>query len=498
MKTIGVVLFNIATVIGGHFLNRHWDKAVLFLCVLVLSVYLGISILFLYLQPSEGYDIVSLSKWQIFVLATVVAISTLVLIFDLKKVDGESIHSWTITGVIAAVLLTIISTGIAGQIIWMNWQMKKLSDMRVTEDIDINNSVISEYNDRYFIQQLNFKSANTSRRDLSEPPNGEGVLLGEVTFQGKPVEGVSIELILNDQYNTKSVESDSRGIFQVSLASGNYRVNTIIVNGWKDKPKGEYLVVSGHEKDIHDGHYYSHVWNENPLSAPTDSNEPFIILDIRPVVDIISPSEERSDFGGQLENQVIKWDAYPNAREYIVSLSKITRDDEGGSSWSNSVTRRVKNSTSLNLSDLPIVSESGDSNEYVVEVYAFDGEGKFLSESERYSKSHSFIVSNLRFVEDNAIKQLGLDWNETEYLNLRENKQRINAIEQLIEDDLLDEAEALLSKVIGEAPKGRKAALHGYLLAKRGECQTAETLFSQAVKEGGKSCLPSYYREPCQ
>ena len=83
------------------------------------------------------------------------------------------------------------------------------------------------------------------------------------------------------------------------------------------------------------------------------------------------------------------------------------------------------------------------------------------------------------------------------FRNIYDNESRLAATETLIANDMLAEAESLLDKVTEPDEGGQLFALRGYIAAKRGQCDTAESFFSEAQTAGGKSCVPDRYRVAC-
>ena len=124
LKIIGTAL----TGIGGHYLNKRWDKAILFFslfifysvfCWVAVRTYLFSNIATKSASPDQMMqqfrDVIS--TVSIIYLSGIIilwAISLAITISDGKKPDQVDIFEWTRVGVVAASLTTLLSVFLIG------------------------------------------------------------------------------------------------------------------------------------------------------------------------------------------------------------------------------------------------------------------------------------------------------------------------------------------------------------------------------------------------
>ena len=77
------------------------------------------------------------------------------------------------------------------------------------------------------------------------------------------------------------------------------------------------------------------------------------------------------------------------------------------------------------------------------------------------------------------------------------DRRRIDAVEILIDDNMIIEAEALLKIVNSEFALGRKEILSGYIQALKGNCIDSNMLFDKALTINPDACIPDNYRAIC-
>lgn len=77
------------------------------------------------------------------------------------------------------------------------------------------------------------------------------------------------------------------------------------------------------------------------------------------------------------------------------------------------------------------------------------------------------------------------------------DRRRIDAVETLIDENMISPAEALLELINSEYAKGRKEVLSGYILALKGNCSEANAMFKQALAINPDVCIPEKYKNIC-
>ena len=124
-------------------------------------------------------------------------------------------------------------------------------------------------------------------RPLPEPPSGNAILFGKILQDGSPVEGIKLDVVLNDQYKVESLVSDDEGEFSFSVAAGIWKINAIFVHEWKNKPDGEFVVVTGRENTVSDSQYHKSRYDAGAveINAGSGSTSEIISLEINPLGD---------------------------------------------------------------------------------------------------------------------------------------------------------------------------------------------------------------------
>ena len=333
---------------------------------------------------------------------------------------------------------------------------------------------------------------SNSMADLPVPPAGDAEMYGEIMKDGLPVEGISLVVFLNAKYKTETLVTDANGRFSFSVTPGDWAVNLIIIDGWKNKPEGDYVVVTGLEDKFKSRNYN---YREKSSSVNVASNESVKIagFEINKQLSMTSPVDrpqlsEVGDFS-------ISWEPHSKASSYIVSIASV-KERSDSSSTSFVIGEKSTTDSSILLSEWDSIEDEGEPNVYRVDIVAFDDAGTFVSETQQWSAG-KFELANYKILEQKTIEAVGLAQSVDDYEEYYQNQKRITASEFLIEEGLLDEAEKVINLITESAQKGKKEALLGYLHATRDQCDVANSYFDQALKIGGQSCLPTSYRSAC-
>ncbi|HLQ26018.1 MAG TPA: hypothetical protein VK138_09085 [Acidiferrobacterales bacterium] len=498
-------VLSLITFIGGHLYNRRWDRALLFFSLLVLMIAgLYVSISFISFGPSsipgEGRPEQFMSamqiRWRIFLflLAAVWLISVIISAYDARQPSPAFPTEWTKGGIFGAIFASILSAAIGVTFTGL----ATLMQMPARSSITIH--AIHDDTDTNFTNHVYFGGYPNSRSELPAPPKGNGFLQGRFMYNGAPAANVSLKLALNGQYETGVVITDRDGVFTVRVPVGAWRINRLDTEEWKDRPKDpDLMVVTGKEGRLENGTYQeAEWWRGQGLEVAVTEKPPgdFVTFVIRPLVKLQWPAKRREAVPASAAKDIIQWDIYPGATDYRVSISELKR--EGQTTQIIPVAARLLTGTTrLALKDIKAVASVGQKHEYEVEVRAFAKDGGFLSKSDQHFEGHRFDLTDHLLVADVDTRMLGGNFTDKEFSELHKNQARFTAVEVLIEDGLLTEAEKLLAKVTGKAEKGRKKALTGYLFAMRGNCAQAKILLNEAQAEGGTICLPGCYWGKC-
>lgn len=113
------ILASILTGIGGHYLNKRWDKALLFMFLLILgwvsaSVYVYFSFQNMAGSPEEMGNLAqSASQKSAIISLTIIAfvwlVSNIVTIIDSRNNIQPNMHTWSKSGIMVAVLSSLLS-----------------------------------------------------------------------------------------------------------------------------------------------------------------------------------------------------------------------------------------------------------------------------------------------------------------------------------------------------------------------------------------------------
>lgn len=504
-------ILSLFTFIGGHFYNRRWDRALLFFSLLVLmAAGLYLSMFFFGLsstseedRPEQFMSMLQM-RWRIFLflLAAAWLISLIVSAYDARQSSPVFPTEWTKGGIFGAIFSSILSAVVGVAVIGVATiiLMSNKSSMTFHADTATNSDTGRGFPRYNFHNYVYFGGYPNSTSDLPAPPKGNGFLQGRFMYNGAPAANISLKVALNGQYETGLLITDKHGVFTVRVPVGAWQINRLVTEGWKDRPKDPALmVVTGKEGRLENGTYQEIGWwkgqglevmvTEKPPGDP-------VTFVIRPLVKLHWPAKRQEAVSASVAKDTIQWDAYPGATNYRVSISELKK--EGQTTQIIPVAARLlTRDTRVALKDIKAVPSAGQKHEYQVEVRAFAKDGGFLSKSDPRFEEHRFVLTDHLLVADIDTRMLELKFAEKEFIELHKNQARFKAVEVLIEDGMLAEAEKLLAKITGKEEKGRKKALTGYLFAMRGNCAQAKILLNEAQAEGGTSCLPSCYWGKC-
>lgn len=410
----------------------------------------------------------------------------------------------SLTTKISGTILTIFIGFSVWSIVLSTLLIRPISGEHIA-DSDDSTSYFSKFTDEFFYQHVNFGGYRYEDGKLKDLPEGNGYLSGKVTYQGEPVTGLALDIILNAQYEKKRIKTDKEGRFQIRLPEGKWFINRIDTTSWGNKPpEGDYVLVSEYEEKLYGKKFYrTQETGEKGLQVEVTSNPDIdtVNLYLRDSVKIVWPVKSEAEENVDIKKGTIVWAPYPEATKYHLKITHIKREDRGASYFPILQTV-VENQTQYPLTNLKIV-DSDDPNaetEYGVEIAAFKEDGTFLSESDSFTPDQSFKLKNGKQILDDSgvsiLNELNISSPENTQL-LFKNRKRLDAIEVLISDGKLKTASEMLEDLEGPLDAGKKQALQGYLLAKKGECEEAKRLFEQAVNEGGTTCVPASYKEDC-
>ncbi len=509
------ILASALTGIGGHYMNRRWDKAILFLCLFVIY-WAAAYALFIFtikgitFSPDDFAQKID-DATQV-LLKTLIGIvilwlvSLIITILDCKNNIEPNIVKWTKPGITGAVLTSILSFVFLAATVTTYISLSK-SKIAFPESASYESDTFNPISHNFY-EYLYFGGAPSNSRQLPAPPTGEGILKGEISYENNPADGVTLAVILNSKYRAKDIVTDSNGIFTVNLPPDQWIINSIQTESWEHKPQeGSFSMYSGKEEKLKGDSYNRYEYFQNtgyPVSVTKDSRTIHINATISKNIQLQWPDPNVEGIKATI-NDTISWEKYPEASRYYIEIKKIKR--EGTTTYFEQVTSRIlANETSLPLSSLKHIKTNGkEKTEYAADIFAFSKDGTLIAEVSETHQGGTFLLSDGNIlVEDELDNLYGLssvedpDEFEKKMEAISLNKQKASAVSVLIDEDMLVEAKELLKHIDSEYLKGKKEVLSGYIFALQGKCNKANEMFDKATNINPNVCIPDNYKRNCK
>jgi hypothetical protein len=223
------------------------------------------------------------------------------------------------------------------------------------------------------------------------------------------------------------------------------------------------------------------------VTLPQTPDGLLVEADFRHALALIWPPREAAA-NADIATAAIAWQPVSDAAEYEVQIC----DDEFHLQKCSfpALMRRVSN-TSLPLASLPQTPARKEINKYYVHVFAFDAQGRLLTESDGAGEDRAFeLTGAMRLRKEDAWPPKIVSEEFTA------NQMRMDQVEILLRDKHFEDAGVALDQVTKDAEPGRATALRGRLAALQGDCAKAKQLFDQAEKEG--ACVCTADRQLCE
>ena len=501
MKRIATaIILSTLSYLGGHFYNRRWDRALLFLVlfvVLLVGVYVSMVIQMSGARHQGGATLSGIlsqhsdmAAWgTLFLWLCSLAFAYL----DARKPADGFINRWTLSGRVGALGISIVLTMVLLFQLFVFAGSRNPITIGSDEPPVSTRSSSSNFNHHILL-------GGSHRPPLAKAPSGDGVLVGRFVFKGKPAAGVRLALNLNGKYETDELTTDTNGEFQLPLPRGDWYISRVVTHDWREHPQnGHFMVVTGDEPKLTADNYHAHQWWDRQgiaVSVGARPPQPQLTFSIRERVALRWPPADAAPAKTTIDKAKVAWAPYPDAGTYLLRLSEVTRRGST-TSYHEVTTTRITGATEFALANLPAVPSDGTAREYAATVLAFDQDGNFLSESPQIG-GHAFVLADNKQLVRNDERIAGSErFSQAQLTEAHTNNRRLDAAVVLLNEDMHQEAERLLTKIKGKTDPGRKLAVNGYLMAKRGRCTEANALFAKALSEGSASCVPDYYRAAC-
>lgn len=390
------ILVAALTGIGGHYLNRRWDRAILFLFFFIvwpLAVYA-----WLYLNPRGGTFAGFEEAKRIAILALGAGVTLLWLLSlfvtrrDAGRRDRDTVRRWTVSGVLGALLTTTLTTFCLIGTVLLVVDTVERTDLAEPTAKHGSSSVKS--GNRFFTN-VYFGGGTSGAHDNPEPPTGDGILKGRITLDGEPAAGVRLSLDLNAEFRARNLVTDESGVFSLALEPGPWWINAVQTETWPDRPEGEHfsLYFEGQPKLVDDTYdRYAHVVKSGyQVKVTGEASEPHLELIIREDLEMQWPDWRHEKRPAGITDAVA-WQHHPGASRYLVEVSRVTHDGEV-TTYYPVAERLLEGKTRLELTELPHVP-SGEQREYSVHVYAFAEDGTLVAESPGAFRSGTFVLTD--------------------------------------------------------------------------------------------------------
>lgn len=493
-QRLPAVLLSAFTGVGGHFLNQRWDRALLFFGLFGLLVVLGVASPFLsFYFNLPGHWVIAGFGVGILGIGLTWLVSVVISWRDSSPQCLAPPLRWTLSARVGATLASMLVTVIL-VIALMQSSMTLFAAISVLGSgytVGSHDHPIRR-GGKSFWQYLALGGLRDSPDALPAPPAGAGLLVGKFVYEGKPAVGVRLTLSLNGKYRVTGLLTDAQGRFTLKLPPGDWYINHVQTESWDERPdEGEFILVGGTEGRLRDNDY-ARPWHGEGLKvvvSETPPSEPQTFI-IRKRPELLWPTTKDKQVETTHKAATIRWQAYPQATDYLVRIARIERRDRGVS-YFPVISRRVRAKTELALAEVRAVPGTASGQEYQVTVAAFAADGSFLSETESSMDGQSFTLTDVQMLADDKLASVST---EAQLVETIQNRKRLDAAQVLIEEGLLVEAEKTLATVRGATDSGNKDALMGYLRARQGRCAEATKFFDQATALNGKACVLDSWR----
>ncbi len=506
------------TGIGGHYLNKRWDKALLFMILLFSASVLVLAYVIFSFQSFSGSPeemtklIQSVSrKASVISLLLVVllwGVSVVVTFIDCKNNVAANMYKWSTSGIIVAAVTTLLTLLLILSTLYKSYAVLVKHPFDPLESVLTSEQDSTAFVSQNFYTSIYYGGVPEKSYTLPGPPEGDALLRGKFLFQGKPARGITLSLILNSKYEAGNIQTDSKGEFSLHLPAGTWVINSIQTSKWEEKPAaGEYSIYDGNEPGLTGSSYNRYAnFTGNGLSLDIGTTPGNVQLQYTIARNIqLKWPETAQKMNKATVNSTLEWEAYPGAEQYSVSIQKIRR--EGNTTYYEPVAERiVDNSTQLELSSLKhYTTKKKNTHEYAVEVFAFDANGVLLSEMSKNYQGGTFTLTDKNVFIEERMKEFlppadgdipdGFE-KKIEAVDLTYS--RLRAVRTLIEAEMTVEAKTLLNQVESRYAKGKKEMLTGYIFALQGECEKSRLLLGRAKEINPNVCIPDEYRALCQ
>jgi len=504
MRHFLTALLTLSTGIGGHFINRRWDKAIFFFSLAVVSFALLYWAFFFQINnlnssndnPLEtsvlsGMDSIILNFAVFYI--SLLLISTISAFIDSQKTNINTTGYWTILGVFGSFFMTLFMTGFS--VLFLSilgfYSSQNLSESSLKPHVNHSGTFASSF---FFLNET-FGGFDHSISSPLPLPKGNHSIDVLFTYNNKPAKGISARFNVNGKYRTDLLTTDENGTIHIPVKENINYINSLSIEKWENAPvksKG-MIIITGEESKAHKD-YSKYDWFYSKgiqVNTSNDSSNP-VVFHLKPTIKILWPTKDSNETPVKIENAMIKWSPVKQAEYYIIDVKNLER--EGSSTTYRSVASRKVSVSSLELATLKTTTVPESSFEYTVKISAFKSDGSFINESALYNQASFVLADGKSIVEDSLTHN---QFEDIDYQQLREVKKRLSVVDSLIDEGSLDLASNLLDTIHSDYKQGKRYALQALILAKRNKCEEASALIKKSIKRGGCKCSIKKTQELC-
>ena len=490
MRPLLAFVLSLLTFFGGHCLNRRWDRVVVFSAALLLLILFPVGVLLFALRgDAADFDLEShLTGWGWLSVALLVLLASAVVAFRDGKGSGGQFKLAPLAG---GVVLSLLGGAFAFSLGLQAFHLYSYHSMPSHKTGGCEYDCPGQSG--YFRHQIMFSRHFWGADEL--PPHGEGIIAGQVLYEGEPVDGIELDLHLGGgQYKTEGLVTDEQGMFALEIEPREWHIDLVSTHRWENRPEGDFVILTGLEQP------YTIPYRGNPdtwpdglrVMAGTEFKAPHLSLRIEPAVAVAWPATTESEVVARPDEDVIQWHSPETATRHLVEVTRV-RDSGTRSRRTSLMWREVQDNQRLPLNELPIVPAPGQTESYQVTVYSFDEEGRLVTKTGGGFRDRRFTLEGKRLVSEPVDRQTTSSAAGQRLEARLLSQDRVEAIDILMREELYDTVEKLLDRVEpAHLESGQYAALRGRLKAVTGHCDEALHWFEQARGEN-----PDIQLSPC-
>lgn len=289
-----VTLLSLFTIFGGHWINRRWDRVLLFIFLLYIAPFLFFS---LFSSFNGVFPDTLIHTFPIFI-AALCLLSAIITYHDTSNPNEGIISkglkhlmgiSMTLTGILVIYASATISTLVSNT----------PSDSTTTSKIISHAPNLDDSKNFLDTTSISYGKFAYSSNKLLGIDNA--ILIGKVTANSKPLEGFKLRLKFFPDIKTAWVTTNKKGEYQLNVPAGDYRYAGYDFDGHvANKLLSGMINLNGY-------------MGKKYIYATLNQKSDAIDFDFSTALTIISP---KSDEVVEKENLIFSWEKYPDADYY--------------------------------------------------------------------------------------------------------------------------------------------------------------------------------------